>query len=84
MPFRYPNAISPNGDGKNDKLIIEGMPVNNLFMVLDERGKEVFKRANYRNDWGAEELEDGYYIYIFKGEGVKTVKEMLVIKRTFD
>lgn len=84
MPFRYPNAISPNGDGKNDKLIIEGMPENNLFMVLDERGKEVFKRANYRNDWGAEELEDGYYIYIFKGEGVKTVKEMLVIKRTFD
>ncbi len=81
MPIRYPNAISPNGDGKNDCLVIEGLSEENRVMVVDGRGKVVFETENYRNDWNAEGLEDGYYVYVFKGTGTKTVKEQLVIKR---
>lgn len=81
MPFRYPNAISPNDDGVNDCLRIEGLPDENDVFVCDMHGKKVFEAHNYRNDWSAENLEDGYYVYVFKGRGTKTVKETLVVKR---
>lgn len=77
-----PNGFSPNGDRKNDYLVIQGLPENNRVAVYDQNGKVVFERINYRNDWNAAELEDGYYVYTFEGDGIKTVKETLVIKRS--
>ncbi len=82
MPLRYPNGFSPNGDGKNDRLVIEGLPRENKITVVDSRGKKVFEASDYRNDWRAEGVDDGYYVYIFKGRGTKTIKETLAIKRT--
>ncbi len=82
MPLRYPNAISPNGDGKNDKLVIERLPPKNHLLVFDGRGKLVYDKADYRNRWGADDLEDGYYVYVLKGDGIKTIKETLAVKRT--
>lgn len=82
MPLRYPNGISPNGDGRNDRLVIEGLPPENHVTVVDSRGKRVFEATNYRNDWGAEGLDDGYYAYIASGRGMKTIRETLVVKRT--
>ena len=81
MPLRYPNGFSPNGDGRNDKLVIEGLPPKNMVTVVDSRGKTVFEATDYRNNWNAEGVDDGYYVYYFKGEGTKTHKETLVIKR---
>lgn len=81
MPLRYPNGFSPNGDGRNDKLVIEGLPPKNMVTVVDSRGKAVFEATDYRNNWNAEGVDDGYYVYYFKGEGTKTHKETLVIKR---
>jgi len=77
-----PNGISPNSDRKNDYLVIEGIPDENRLIVFDQKGKVVFEKTNYRNDWNAQELEDGYYVYVFEGDGIKTVKETLVIKRS--
>ncbi len=82
MPLRYPNAFSPNGDGKNDYLVIERLPAQNNLYVFDSRGKIVYERANYRNGWNADGLDDGYYVYVLKGEGIQTIKETLAIKRT--
>lgn len=82
MPLRYPNGISPNGDGRNDRLVIEGLPPENHVAVVDSRGKKVFEATNYRNDWGAEGLDDGYYAYIASGRGMKTIRETLAVKRT--
>lgn len=82
MPLRYPNGISPNGDGRNDRLVIEGLPPENHVTVVDSRGKKVFEATNYRNDWGAEGLDDGYYAYIASGRGMKTIRETLAVKRT--
>ncbi len=76
-----PNGISPNADRKNDYLVFEGLPDNNHLTVYDARGKIVYEQKNYRNNWNAEGIDDGYYIYIFEGEGIKTIKETLVIKR---
>lgn len=82
MPLRYPNAISPNADGKNDKLVIERLPARNQIFVFDSRGKKVYEKTDYRNQWGAEDLDDGYYVYVLKGDGIKTIKETLAVKRT--
>lgn len=84
MPLRYPNAISPNGDGKNDRLVIEALPANNQLFIFDSRGKTVFQKTNYRNNWGAQGVDDGYYVYVLKGDGIKTIKETLAIKRTIN
>ncbi|MCQ2229430.1 MAG: gliding motility-associated C-terminal domain-containing protein [Bacteroidales bacterium] len=77
-----PNGISPNADWKNDYLVIQGLPDNNHLAVYDRRGKVIFEKTNYRNDWNAEGVEDGYYVYTFEGDGIKTIKETLVIKRS--
>lgn len=80
-PVNAPNGFSPNIDGKNDYLVIQGIPDENHVAVYDPKGKIVFEQDNYRNDWNAEGLEDGYYVYIFEGDGIKTTKATLVIKR---
>ncbi len=82
MPLRYPNAFSPNGDGKNDYLVIERLPAQNNLYVYNSRGKIIYERANYRNGWAADGLDDGYYVYVLKGDGIQTIKETLAIKRT--
>lgn len=77
-----PNGFSPNGDGQNDYLVIDGLTEENHVMVFDAMGKVVFECQNYHNDWSAEGVEDGYYTYVAEGKGMKTFKETLVIKRT--
>ncbi len=79
---RVPDGFSPNGDGRNDKLVIDGLVPNNLVMIFDSRGKKIYEKENYRNEWDAEGEDDGYYLLVAKGEGMKMVKETLVIKRS--
>lgn len=80
VKFYLPTAMSPNGDGKNDALIIEGIYPENELYVFDMKGKLVYEKLNYRNDWKAEDLEDGHYVYVLKSSG-ETYKQVLAIKR---
>ena len=77
-----PNGFSPNGDGKNDRLVIESIPPENHIMVVDGKGDIVFEQDDYRNDWDAAGVGDGYYVYVFTAKDFKTIKETLVIKRS--
>lgn len=81
VEFHLPSAISPNGDGVNDVLIIEGIIPENEFYVFDMKGKLVYEEMNYRNTWSADDVEDGHYVYVVKVGG-ETYKQMLAIKRT--
>lgn len=83
---KHYNGISPNGDGKNDVLVIEGADVvaNNELIIFDGRGKVVYQTRDYQNDWGGTDnsgkiLPDGYYYFNFRGEGVD-IKDYLIIK----
>lgn len=61
--IKIPNAMSPNGDGINDYFKIynlESYPDNEL-VVLDRRGKIVYRCTNYQNDWSAEDVPNGVY-----------------------
>ncbi len=45
--------VSPNGDGINDVLIIEGLEdsPNNTLEIFDRNGLKVFERENYRSEF---------------------------------
>lgn len=61
-----PNAVSPNGDGKNDRFLIVGLdryPGSSL-TVFNRWGNEVYHSDNYANDWSGANLNDGTYFYI--------------------
>jgi len=66
-----PNAISPNGDGKNDvwKLnFIELMYPNATVEVYNQWGQQIFSSTGYAVPWNAlylgERVPDGTYYYI--------------------
>ncbi|HHU57904.1 MAG TPA: gliding motility-associated C-terminal domain-containing protein, partial [Bacteroidales bacterium] len=83
-----PTGISPNGDGKNDYLVIRGATTinNNELRIFDQQGKLVYRKKDYNNDWGGtdqegKDLPDGYYYYLFTGENTH-IKDYLIIKRS--
>jgi gliding motility-associated-like protein len=90
-----PQAITPNGDGFNDVLIINGIenyPDHEL-IIFNRWGAEVFRATAYQNDWngnsqsnlnvGGDELPSGTYYYLFdtKVEGNEVMKGFIYLKR---
>lgn len=67
-----PNAFSPNGDGKNDFLVIPGFPPGGELFIYNRWGTEVFKAADYQSNWDGGNLSAGtYYYLIHSAEGQK-------------
>ncbi|MBX7182220.1 MAG: gliding motility-associated C-terminal domain-containing protein [Bacteroidia bacterium] len=69
------NVMTPNGDGKNDNLVINYLiqksPENNL-KIYDRWGVKIFDKDNYRNDWNGEKFSAGTYYFVLKHkEGTK-------------
>jgi len=67
-----PNVLTPNGNGKNDALIIpctQQFP-NNELNIFNRWGDKVYTTIGYQNDWegtfNGNELPAGTYYYIFK------------------
>lgn len=76
-------AITPNGDGINDALVISCLEgTTNRIDIFDRWGRPVFSASNYANDWqgtsqSGEVLPDGaYYVVIRATEstGVERVE----------
>ncbi len=68
-----PNAISPNGDGKNDvwKLEFIGLEYPNAQVFIFNRwGQQIFESTGYKYPWDAtyngEAVPDGSYYYVIK------------------
>lgn len=63
------NGFSPNNDGTNDVLMIEGLEKTRTtaLSVFDSNGREVFQAKNYKNDWdgtkNGQSLPEGTYFY---------------------
>jgi gliding motility-associated-like protein len=69
--------MTPNGDGANDMLVLEGIEnsPNNLLEIFDRYGVLVYSKANYQNDFNGQSnretvvkrgtgLASGIYFYI--------------------
>jgi len=84
-----PTGFSPNGDGVNDFFKIMGgqQIAGNELTVFNRKGKMVYSKKNYNNDWegtglDGSPLDDGTYYYIFTGDNIDPIKEFLIIKRS--
>ena len=77
--LQFPNAVTPNGDGVNDKFIIRnlvnglGYPSNSL-AIYDRWGKRVFYKENIASEddfWdpAASNVPEGTYFWRFTGKG---------------
>jgi gliding motility-associated-like protein/uncharacterized repeat protein (TIGR01451 family) len=67
--IKVPNVITPNGDGKNDVLKIEGIELykENTLAIFNRWGNEVYRSVgNYQNNWSGEGLSEGTYYYVLK------------------
>jgi gliding motility-associated-like protein len=84
--MRY-TAFSPNNDGKNDVLVIEGLnDYRKELTIFNRWGNEVYSSDNYQNNWdgtnkSGNPLPDDTYFYILKIDGNKGYKGYIVIKR---
>ena len=82
----FPNAISPNGDGKNDTwkvTSIQNFPDNEV-VLYNRWGNEVYRKKAYNNEWGAQGLEQGTYFYVLRIKectGDKTYKGSVTVYR---
>lgn len=79
-------GISPNGDGKNDALVFEGIenfaPV--AIKIFNRYGRIVYQADDYHNDWKGtykeENVPDGTYFYTLEYGGKKQ-SHYVVIQR---
>ena len=76
----FPNVVTPNGDGLNDRFVIGGLVENqcypdNLLVIADRTGRIVFQAENICRDdqfWdpAASRIPAGTYFYRFVGRGI--------------
>lgn len=84
-----PTAITPNGDGINDRFEIDKIHLyqNNTLKIFDRWGAVQYEAAPYNNDWEGrnkqgEELPDGFYYFAFDyGNGEKPATGYILIKK---
>ena len=87
--FFLPDVITPNGDGVNDLLVIDGLEAftNPALVVYNRWGDEVYSARPYRNDWDGTyrdrgQLPDGtYYLILTPGDGSAPLAGYLAIFR---
>ena len=74
LPSYVPAGFSPNGDGTNDKFVVQNADGKQVSLEMYNRwGNRVYKSEDYKNDWGGEvtegfflgrDIPDGTYYYI--------------------
>ncbi len=63
------NGFSPNGDGKNDFFVVEGIEdyPNTNVIIYNRWGNKLYENKDYKNDWGGtwydKAVPDGTYFY---------------------
>jgi gliding motility-associated-like protein len=89
-----PDAITPNGDGKNDRFIIPDLAENptkypaNELLILNRWGQVLYQAKPYKNDWEGtnqqnQPLPDGTYYYIMRlniADGKILTGDLLIIR----
>ena len=66
-----PNVITPNGDGINDRFVIENLEYYMVrkLSIYNRWGKKVYEKNNYMNDWDGQGLADGTYFFVLQYQG---------------
>lgn len=86
------NVLTPNGDGKNDLWVVKDIDQypNNTVKIFDNKGRIVFQRKGYANDWNGnywggsshgKPVPQGTYLYVIDFGNGKTAKGSLSVVR---
>jgi gliding motility-associated-like protein len=78
-----PNAITPNGDGVNDRFEIKNLEKypNTQVYIYSNDGKLIYQSKNYQNDWDASDVRAGTYMYkIIFQDKISQNGTLLIIK----
>lgn len=83
IPNFIPNVITPNGDGKNDRFVIEKIDLSPWQLEVYNRwGQQVYKAEPYANDWSGDNLPSGLYYYSLRSRTLRrNLKGWLTIFR---
>lgn len=80
--LKVPNVFTPNGDGKNDLFVIEGLyGSGNTLKIFNRWGILIYKNDDYKNNWNGDNHPDGTYYFIFKPIDKEEVKGTVNIIR---
>jgi len=79
LPPQIPNAFSPNGDGLNDFLVVEGGPYKQMeFKIYNEWGELVFESHEQGKGWNGTNngisQPVGSYLFSFTGVSIEDHK----------
>jgi rhamnogalacturonan endolyase len=76
----YNRLVTPNGDGVNDKLVIDNVNAypDNELQVFDEAGKMIYHKRGYDNSWdvrlSGKIIAKGTYYFILRSAGAVRIK----------
>lgn len=76
-----PNIITPNGDKKNDKFVIDERLQNATISIYNRYGKLVYQNPRYLNDWDSGNLNSGNYFYQITLECGDTFKGWIAVRK---
>lgn len=75
-----PNIITPNGDGKNDFLILDKAINGSSIQIFNRWGEILFSDENYQNTWSGQGVSSGtYYFYLINSCLPKPLKGWIVV-----
>jgi gliding motility-associated-like protein len=65
FPLTVPNVITPNGDGRNDRLVVPNLELYRQprLLVFNRWGQKIYETDFYRNDWDGSNHPAGMYYY---------------------
>lgn len=80
--------ITPNGDSKNEYLVIKGIEElgKTELMIFDRRGVLVFRKTDYDNKWNGADynnnpLASDTYFFVIKSENGKYISGYVMLRR---
>ena len=75
------NIFTPNGDGKNDRLIFKYIELypDNILTVYNRNGAVVFEAEGYENEWDGDGAADGTHYFVLQlPEGVQHAGHLMI------
>jgi len=55
--LRIPNSFTPNGDGINERFVIDGLNENTSLLIFNRYGKKLYESNNYQNNWDGKDMD---------------------------
>lgn len=79
VKLEIPNVFTPNGDGINDKFVIDGLEncIQRQLVVRNRAGQMVYRNNTYENNWDGGDCPDGMYKYQFTYKGINGIEQTM-------